>query len=223
MLSPVLKLPGLITGEQMSVEEFLRRWDALPDLKNAELIDGVVYVSSPVSREHGSLDSLIHWWLATYAHRTHGCATGINSTWLMLGSAPQPDAYLRILPSHGAQSGDEALFCTGAPELAVEICITSTEVDFGPKLALYQRAGVREYITVELFGRRMTWRVLENGAYVGQTLPPDGIVRSRAFPGLCLDLEAFWAGDGARMLAALNAGLASDEHQQFVAHLATAK
>ena len=69
----------------------------------------------------------------------------------MLDNAPQPDAYLRILPSHGGQSGDEARYCTGAPELAVEICLTSTEVDFGPKRKLYQRAGVREYITIETF------------------------------------------------------------------------
>jgi Uma2 family endonuclease len=107
----------------------------------------------------------------------------------------------------------------GAPELAVEICVTSTEIDFGPKLALYQRAGVREYITVEQFGRRMTWRVLENGAYVAQTLPADGIVRSQVFPGLWLDLAAFWADDGAKMLAVLNAGLASQDHRDFVAQL----
>ena len=108
--------------------------------------------------------------------------------------------------------------------MAVEICVTSTEIDFGPKLALYQRAGVREYITVEQFGQNqnMVWRVLENGAYVAQTLPPDGIIRSQVFPGLWLDLAAFWADDGAKMLAALNAGLASEDHRQFVERLAAA-
>jgi len=224
MLSPVLRLPGLITGERLTVEEFLRRWEELPELKNAELIDGVVYVPSPVSLEHGNLDTRIIWWLSHYAQATPGSKAGNNSTWLMLGSAPQPDAYLRILPSHGGQSRNERQFGAGAPELAVEICVTSTEVDFGPKLALYEKAGVREYITVELFGRRMTWRVLDRSAvYVAQTLSPDGIVRSTAFPGLWLDLAAFWADDGPKMLAALNAGLASAEHRQFVEQLAAAK
>ena len=37
MLSPVITPPGLITGERMNVDEFLRRWENLPDLKNAEL------------------------------------------------------------------------------------------------------------------------------------------------------------------------------------------
>ena len=222
MLSPVVRTPGLVTGERLTVEEFLRRWEELPDLKHAELIDGVVYVPSPVSLEHGNLDFRIHWWLAHYAHATPGCKGGCNSTWVMLASVPQPDAYLRILPSHGGQSGNRGPLGAGAPEFAVEICLTSTEVDFGPKLALYERAGVREYITVERFGPRMVWRVLENGVYVGQTLPPDGIVRSQVFPGLWLDIAAFWAEDDAKMLAALNAGLASDDHQTFVDRLAAA-
>jgi Uma2 family endonuclease len=223
MLSPVVRPPGLVTGERVTVEEFLRRWEDLPDLKNAELIDGVVYVPSPVSLDHGRLDSRIILWLAYYAQATPGCDNGNNSTWLMSGSAPQPDAYLQILPSHGGQSGSHGPLGAGAPELAVEICVTSTEVDFGPKLALYQRAGVREYITVELFGPRMIWRVVENGAYVAQTLPADGIVRSQFFPGLWLDVAAFWANDRAKMLAVLNAGLASQDHRTFVERLAAAK
>ncbi len=223
MLSPVAQPPLLVTGERMRLKEFLRRWEELPELKNAELIDGVVYVPSPVSLEHGSLDTMTHWWLAQYAHATPGCRAGNNSTWLMRGSAPQPDAFLRILPSHGGQSRNRRQYGAGAPELAVEICLTSTEVDFGPKLRLYQRAGVREYITVEMFGERIVWRMLESGIYVNQETPADGILRSQVFPGLWLDAAAFWADDGAKMLAALNAGLASEEHQQFVARLAAAK
>jgi hypothetical protein len=211
--------PGLITGERMNVEEFLRRWNELPDLKNAELIDGVVHIGLPVTREHGSLDVRIHWWLTHYTDATPGCESGSNSTWLMLGSAPQPDTYLRISPSHGGQSGDEKLYCTGGPELAVEICLTSTEVDFGPKLRLYQRAGVREYITIEVFGKRIVWRKLENRVYIAQQIPPDGILRSQVFPGLWLDIVALWNNDGAKMLAALNAGLSSEDHQRFVERL----
>lgn len=223
MLAPAVTTTELVTGERMTVEEFLRCWEELPDLKNAELIDGVVHVASPVSREHGSIDTLIHWWLAHYAHATPGCHAGNNSTWLMLDSAPQPDAFLRILPAHGGQSGDDRLYCTGAPELAVEICLTSTEVDFGPKRKLYQRAGVQEYITIELFRKRLVWHVLQDGVYFYQEYPPDGILRSLVFPGLWLDVAAFWVEDGAKMLAALNTGLSSEDHQKFVERLAAAK
>jgi Uma2 family endonuclease len=219
MLSPVVRPPGLVTGERLTVEEFLRRWEDLPDLKNAELIAGVVYVPSPVSREHSHLDARIILWLAYYAQATPGCESGSNSTWLMAGSAPQPDADLCILPSHGGQSANLGSLATGAPELAVEICVTSAELDLGPKRALYQRAGVREYITIEAFGPRMIWRVLKDGAYTPLAPQADGILRSQFFPGLWLDAAAFWANDGAKMLAALNAGLASEDHRRFVERL----
>jgi len=224
MRSPVDPTAKLITGERMDVEEFLRCWEELPDLKNAELIDGVVHVSSPVSRQHGSLDSLIHMWLGYYAQATPGCEGGNNSTWLMLDSAPQPDADLRILPAQGGQSKDDGIYSAGAPELAVEVCVSSTDVDFGPKLRLYQRAGVQEYITAETLQKRLIWRVLdENHAYKFQLTTEDGILRSQVFPGLWLDVAAFWAKDGAKMLAALNAGIASEDHQRFVERLGAGK
>ncbi|MGO4885594.1 MAG: Uma2 family endonuclease [Bryobacteraceae bacterium] len=223
MLSPLVSPPGLVTGDRLTVEEFLRRWEQLPDLKNAELIDGVVYVSSPLSLEHSRLDTRIIVWLDYYAQATPGCDNGNNGTWLMAGSAPQPDADLCILPSHGGQSGNAGPLAAGAPELVAEVCVTSADLDLGPKLALYQRAGVREYITVEAFGQRLTWRVLENGAYTAQSLPADGILRSQAFPGLWLDVVAFWANDRAKMLEVLNAGLASEDHRRFIERLRAAK
>ena len=39
-------------GDRLSREEFLERWYRMPLLKNAELIDGVVYVPGPVSIGH---------------------------------------------------------------------------------------------------------------------------------------------------------------------------
>ena len=223
MHSPVITPPELITGQRVTVDEFLRRWEDLPHLNDAELIDGVVYVPSPLSRDHGDRDKRIIWWLTQYADATPGCACGNNVTWLMLDSAPQPDAFLRILPGYGGQSRDEGKYCAGGPELVVEICLTSTEVDFGPKLDLYQRAGVREYVTIEIFGKRIVWRVLEEGVYGPQKAPADGILRSRVFPGLWLDVAAFWDDNGPKMLPTLNAGLSTEDHQRFVDALARAR
>jgi len=219
----VVAATELVTGERMDVEEFLRRWEELPDLKNAGLIDGIVHVPSPVSCEHGSISSRIIWWIGYYWQATPGCEAGSRSTWLMSGSVPQPDVYLRILPAHGGQSGNEGQYGGGAPELVAEVCETSTEVDFGPKRRLYQSAGVREYITIEVFGKQLVWRILADAVYVAQTLHADGILRSHVFPDLWLDVAAFWADDGAKMLAALDAGLSSEDHQKFVARLTAAK
>jgi Uma2 family endonuclease len=199
----------------LSLAEFLGEWEAQPEVKAAELIEGVVYMPSPVSREHGRRHASVISWLWQYARATPGCECGDNTTWLMLDSSPQPDAFLRVLPDRGGQSRDQGNYFAGAPELIVEVCLTSTEVDFGPKLALYQRAGVQEYVTVELLAQRIVWRVLESGSYAQLQPDADRILRSRRFPGLWLSLDAFWADDGERLTATLAAGLASDGHSRF--------
>lgn len=219
MAAPQIPEDRLITGLRMTRDEFVRRWDALPGLKRAELIEGTVYVPSPLSLEHGGLDGLVGSWLGQYDWSTPGCIIGHNSTWILLGSAPQPDVYLAILPEYGGQWRVEGKYGSGAPELIVEICLTSTEIDFGPKLSLYQRAGVREYITVEVFAKRIVWRVLEGGSYRELTSEPGGVYRSRTFPGLWLNVSDFWTRDKAAMGALLQEGLASEEHAAFVQQL----
>ena len=57
----------LRNGDRMSRDEFIQRWEQIPELKHAELIEGVVYLGSPVSRRHGSHDTLLSAWLSYYA------------------------------------------------------------------------------------------------------------------------------------------------------------
>lgn len=223
MTSAQLSPPELITGQRMSREEFLTRWEALPDLKHAELIEGIVYVSSPVSRDHGVFDISAHGWLGLYAWHTPGGEAGNNVTWMMLESSPQPDAFLMISPQYGGKARAEGKFWGGAPDLVVEVCLTSTDYDFGPKLALYQRAGVREYLTLESFRKRTVWRVLVNGSYAAIQPDADGYYRSRVFPGLWLDAGAFWREDGPTVQRVLEQGLASDEHAAFIEQLQRAR
>lgn len=49
--------PRLESGDHLTAREFKRRFRAMPDVKKAELIGGVVYVASPVSVEHGDRHS----------------------------------------------------------------------------------------------------------------------------------------------------------------------
>jgi hypothetical protein len=219
MLSPVVSASRLVTGARFTVDEFLREWEGQPDVKHAELIEGVVYMPSPVSEDYAYRHAAVISWLWQYSQATPGCRCGDNATWRMLESSPQPDAFLRILPEFGGQSHVEKDYLVGAPELAVEVCLTSREVDFGPKLALYQRAGVQEYITFELLVNRIVWRVLDEGSYAQLQPDQDNVLRSRRFPALWLEAEAFWAEDSRRLTATLAAGLATDEHATFVASL----
>jgi Uma2 family endonuclease len=220
-MSSVHSVPRpLVPGQRLTREEFLRRWEEWPEIKNAELIDGVVYMPSPVSSDHRRYSYLLSGWLTAYAAATPGCEGGSNGTWLMLESAPQPDVDLRILPALGGQSRNEGPYCGGAPELVIEVCGTSAAYDLGPKLALYQRAGVREYLTLVIDPPQIVWRELHEGRYRPIPPGPDGILRSTVFPGLWLEPEAALAGDAARVLAVLQQGLASAEHQAFVDRLA---
>ena len=203
--SPLLFAPG----DRMSRDEFLRRWERMPDVKFAELIDGLVYMPSPVSFEHMDHDGNLHVLLAHYVIRVGTCKLYPNGTWLMLESAPQPDVALALLPQHGGKVRVLNGLTTGTPELIVEVSGSSRSYDLGPKLALYQRAAVPEYLAVLLEERRLEWRILnDNGGY--DLLEADGgVYRSRIFPGLWVSERAFWDGDIAAMIETLDAGLAS--------------
>jgi len=218
-VSTVVTQP-LVAGRRLKREEFLRRWEAMPEVKLAELIGDVVYMPSPLSRAHGTHGALLINCLSTYAIRTPGCEAGNNSTWLMLEDAPQPDADLRILPEYGGQSHIQGPYCTGAPELAAEVCLSSAAYDLGPKLELYRAAGVQEYVAVILGESSVLWRRLVEGNYVYLKEGPDGLLRSIVFPGLWLDPQALLALHGARLLDVLEQGLQSREHEEFVRTLA---
>lgn len=215
--------PPLREGDRLTSAEFLRRWEAMPELQRAELIGGVVFMPSPVSRSHGDLHGLVSGWLFVYADLTPGCAHGIESTWLMTqDDVPQPDAALRILPECGGQSRQAGEFLQGAPELIVEISASTLSLDLGAKLDLYRRAGVQEYLTVLVKPRQVLWLQLAGGRYRGITADEDGLLRSQVFPGLWLDAAALW--DSTRSLrAAVERGAQSPEHADFVRRLAAAR
>lgn len=141
--------PLLQDGDRLTRSEFLHRWQAMPELKRAELIDGIVSMPSPVSLHHSDFHSPLDGWLGRYAEYTEGCKVLLSGTWLMSeNSAPQPDLALCIHPELGGQSSVEGAYAAGAPELIVEIANSTMTKDLGAKLRLYERSGVREYITV---------------------------------------------------------------------------
>jgi Uma2 family endonuclease len=133
---------------------------------------------------------------------------------------PQPDAQLRILPECGGQTRDTDQFIVGAPELVVEVAKSSRTIDLGDKRADYERAGVREYVEVALEPGEVYWHIRRGRKLVRVRPGRDGLHRSKVFPGLWLDPAALLSGDIAGVFAALDRGLATPEHAEFVAHLA---
>ena len=214
-------LPLLRDGDRLSSGEFMRRWEAMPDLKHAELIDGIVYMASPLSSPHSRFHFIFTHWLGIYEDHTEGCEVGMEGTWLMgERDVPQPDTTLRILPGKGGQSSDEGDYTAGAPELIVEIATSSRARDLGVKLRMYERMGVQEYLVAVTSQSKLIWNVLTPGGYRSYGPDADGVIRSRCFPGLWLDTIALWSLDKARLHAVLRQGLATPEHAAFVARLA---
>jgi Uma2 family endonuclease len=223
MSAPARKIAPLIDGQRLSRDEFLRRYEAMPHVKKAQLIGGIVYMPSPVRRSHGTHDSKVGVWLGHYAAYTPGCEVANNTTWLMLEDAPQPDSDLRILPEYGGRSGLDGAYASGAPELAVEVSETRADIDLGVKKQLYETAGVREYLVYILRKPELRWYRLRRKRYQLHSAPRDGIIRSRVFPGLWLDVPALLAGDMPRVLQVLDDGLHTPEHAKFVKQLARRK
>src|SRR5437667_8208908 len=91
-------IPPLEPGDRLTCEEFERRYDAMPGLKKAELIEGVVHMPSPVRhRQHGRQHGHILGWLFQYEAATPGTELGAESSLrLELGNEPQPDGLLLI-------------------------------------------------------------------------------------------------------------------------------
>ena len=91
-----VNVPPLENGDHLTIAEFERRYEAMPQLKKAELIEGVVYVPSPVrQRFHGRQHSHLGFWLAWFEANTPGVEVGDNSTVrLDLDNVPQPDCLL---------------------------------------------------------------------------------------------------------------------------------
>lgn len=214
-------VPPLENGDVLSRDEFERRYEAMPDVK-AELIEGVVYMSSPVSfRRHGEPDMDLGVWLGTYKWKTPGILGGHNSTVrLDLDNEPQPDLLLCIHPDCGGQARLNEGTLEGAPEFIAEIAASSVSIDLNSKFRSYKRNAVQEYLVWRVEDNAIDWFRLQGSQYV--RIEPDhvGIIRSAILPGLWLDVPAMLSGNVNAIEGCLRDGLADPSHQAFVEQLA---
>ena len=210
-----------MAGDRLTRVEFERRYNAMPLLKKAELIEGVVYIPSlQGTASHAAAQADCVGWLGTYRAYTPGVQAADNCTVrLDLDNEPQPDSILRISPDCGGQSRTVDDFVEGAPELVAEIAASSASYDLHDKMNVYQRSGVREYLIWRVWDRAIDWFVLRGGKY--GLLKPDsaGFLKSEVFPGLWLDVAALLRDDLARVLAVAQEGRSSPEYRGFVARL----
>jgi Uma2 family endonuclease len=220
----VRRVPVLCAGDRLTRAEFERRYSAMKNGKKAELIEGVVYMPSPVSHDsHGRPHIMLTTWLGSYWYATPGTDAGDNSTLrLDWDNEPQPDAMLRIFPQCGGKTRDEDEYIGGAPELIAEVSASSVSYDLHDKLRVYQRNGVCEYLVWRVSDSAIDWFSLREGRFERLPLSDTGQYHSETFPGLWLDPGALVRLDFAQVMAVLQQGLASPEHAAFVERLQTA-
>jgi Uma2 family endonuclease len=214
-------LPPLENGDHLDQKTFHARYEAMPAHVRAELIGGIVYMSSPMKPPHGRYTGPLIHWLDEYEEATPGTEllAGVTSI-LGPASEPQPDGCLIVLPEYGGQTWeDKDGYLNGAPEFVGEISYATESIDLHSKKRDYEEAGVREYLVVALRQQQIFWFIRKKGRFKDLSPGSDGILRSEVFPGLWLDGAAFLRRDRKRLLAVLRQGLATPEHTAFVRKL----
>jgi Uma2 family endonuclease len=218
------RIPLLESGDRLTRHEFERRYTAMPNNKKAELIEGIVYMASPLRvRSHGEPHANLIGWLWSYKIATPDLILGDNSTVrLDLDNEPQPDAVLFMDEKLGGQARiSEDDYIEGAPELVAEVAASSASNDLHDKKNAYRRNGVLEYIVWQVFENKLDWFYLQDGEYILLEADAEGILKSKIFPGLWLSQEALLAGEMNQVLKVLQQGLNSQQHAEFINQLTT--
>lgn len=223
-----VKIPPLENGDLEEIRsavrltrlEFETRYQNMTHVKKAELIEGIVYLGSPVKiNQHGAPHANIMTWLGFYKAYTNGVQIGDNCTVrLDPENEPQPDALLRI--EKGGQSLiTEDGYVEGAPELIVEIAASTVSIDLHDKLKAYRRNQVKEYLVWRVDDNEIDWFRLKEEKYIKLQADEKGIIESEIYPGLWLDVNSLLKGDLATVLNVLQQGINTSEHKKFAEEL----
>ncbi|MGD9853680.1 MAG: Uma2 family endonuclease [Planctomycetaceae bacterium] len=214
-------LPPLENGDHLDQKSFHERYEAMPEGFKAELIQGRVYVPSPVRRVHGRPHTLVTGWLLNYEAATPGVESLVDTTAILDDeNEPQPDSFLIVRPDHGGRTHvDSNGYIAGPPELAVEIAASTAAFDLFEKREAYERTGILEYVIVVVRSQEIRWLRLTDQRYIDVAVDESGVFRSQEFPGLWLNSKALFAEDAKQLLETLNQGLASPEHAEFMRQL----
>ncbi|NEO17652.1 MAG: Uma2 family endonuclease [Moorea sp. SIO4G2] len=217
ILKPKNTIPPLESGDQLTQVEFEQRYARMPDVKKAELIEGIVYMASPLRMtQHANPHARIMTWLGTYWSATPGVEVGDNATVrLDADNEPQPDALLRLTVDGQSRISEDG-YVEGAPELIVEIAASTASIDLNDKLKAYRRNQVQEYLVWRVYDGELDWFRLREGKYIKLEPNDKGIICSDYFPGLWLAQDALLTGDLGQVLAILQEGFNSPEHEKLV-------
>jgi Uma2 family endonuclease len=221
--SPPAQPEPLENGDRLTRAEFERRYHAMPEVKKAELIEGIVYMPSPVrNRRHGRPHVVLTTWLGYYISKTPGLEDFADNATVRIDedNEPQPDLML-LMPQRlgGLAHTDDDDYVNGPPTLVCEVAASSVSLDLHAKLNVYRRNGVREYLVWRTLDNAVDWFALRDGQYLPLPPEPAGLLKSNEFPGLWLDAPALLRNDLPALFRAIDEGARSPEHAAFVERL----
>jgi Uma2 family endonuclease len=216
-LAPVL----LATGDRMDQPTFHRLYSQTPPGFKAELVEGAVYVASPVSSHHSIPHARIMLWLGLYELATPSTIVCDNGTLVMNDANElQPDAMLLLNSSVGGGCALADGYVRGVPELVVEVSHTTESLDRVSKRRVYESLGVAEYLVVLVASQSVEWWSQTANGFVALKADRNGRFKSKAFPGLWLTPSGIVDASTQQLANTLHEGLASPDHARFVAKLA---
>lgn len=196
--------PLLQQGDVLARSEFERRYAAMPGLKKAELIEGIVYMASPVRADvHGIPHVRLATLLQVYATKHPGLLVADNAT-VRLDTLNEPQPDLLLMRENGQAHVDADGYISGAPEFIAEIAASTASYDLHQKKRTYLRAGVLEYLVWLADENRLILWQLTNDEFVEIPAEGDGLLKSGTFPGLVIDSTALIFGDLSAALARLS-------------------
>lgn len=223
----ILTEPPLQAGDQFDAQAFLSRWQQMPELRRAELIDRRVrLLSSPVTTRHGRPAGVLMQWAGYYAGITPGLTLLPDTTTILDDrNVVQPDVQLDLPASlGGSTTEDDNHHVVGPPELVAEAAFASASTDFGETFNRYEAAGVREYVLLRASEHAVDWWVNTDHGFTPIRPDEQGILHSTVFPGLCMRPAMLLAGDAGGLFRLIqHACDASDAHRALVASLADAR
>src|ERR1700747_819159 len=88
---PPTDLPPLVNGDHLDQKTFHERYEAMPDVR-AQLIGGIVFMSSPQKLPHGYHQLKLAHLASEYSDETPGTDACVNATSILGPDAePEPD------------------------------------------------------------------------------------------------------------------------------------
>jgi Uma2 family endonuclease len=211
----------LVAGDHLDVGEFRRRYEASPEIKKAELLNGIVYMPPPVFEDHSTPHNIAATWIGFYSVHTRGTKAHNDRTLQLVGyNQVQPDVCLVLLPECGGKTFvNEHRELAGFPELIFEVAASSASYDLFEKKNAYHANQVQEYIVWQTLDHRLDWFQWTPAEYVRRAPDARGMIKSNVFPGLWLHATALLLEEYQKVMKTLEHGLRTAEHSRFVTQL----